>query len=147
MKTSIALLTGLALCAGCQSALQTKSTKTLKMLTTRFGPEKTYRALRTNDLDPSKTITVQVKGQVIHPGVFELPQGITLLEAILEAGGFTEFSAKSDIHVTNAHGNKFRYGLMSNERRRLVWCGTTDTSVVLEEGMIVDVLFRPLALF
>ncbi len=120
MKAIIALLIGLALCAGCQSALQTKSTKTLKMLASRFGPEQTYRALRTNDLDPSKTITVRVSGQVIQPGVFELPQGTTLLEAILEAGGFTEFSARSHILVTTSRGNKFRYGLMLNERRRLV---------------------------
>jgi protein involved in polysaccharide export with SLBB domain len=138
MKTAWILLSLLVLCGGCQSSLQTKSDKTIRLMAAGSGSEQTYRVLRTNDLDPSKTIKIQVKGQVVHPGVFELLQGTTLLEAILETGGFAKYAAQSQIRVTNSRGDKFRYGFMRNESLRLVWCGG-DASVVLEDGMVIEV--------
>ncbi len=141
MKATWILLSLLALCVGCQSPFQTKSDKTVRLLAANFGPEQTYRVLRTNDLDPSKSITVQVEGQVVHPGVFKLPQGTTLLEAILEAGGFTKYAAQSKIHVKDSRGAKFRYGFRRNESLRLVWCGG-DANVILEDGMIVEIPMR-----
>jgi competence protein ComEA len=40
-------------------------------------------------LAPSEKITVYVDGEVINPGIYELPQGARVANAIKAAGGFT----------------------------------------------------------
>jgi hypothetical protein len=125
MKTVKIIICLLVLCAGCQSPLQTKSEKTV--LAASFGPELTYHVLRTNDLDSSRTITVQVNGEVVHPGTFTFPQGTTLLEAILEAGGFTKYSAKSHIYVKILVGTCFDMDL--GETKACVLCGVVVTQM------------------
>jgi len=57
----------------------------------------------------SKLITVYVEGEVLHPGVYSLPAGSALSDAIRQAGGFTRFTASKVLLV--------RYGGLGTAER------------------------------
>jgi hypothetical protein len=55
--------------------------------------------VKTKTVSADSTIKVYVGGEVAHPGAIEVPEGTTVLEAIVAAGGFCEFSAIYHIHL------------------------------------------------
>ena len=73
----------------------------------------------------SASASVYVSGEVLRPGKVPLERPITVLEAVMEAGGFTKFAnPKQVIVVRNAGGKNQRYvlnmseTLSANESRR-----------------------------
>jgi polysaccharide export outer membrane protein len=59
---------------------------------------------------------VYVSGEVLRPGKIPLDRPITVLEAVMEAGGFTKFAnPKQVIVVRNERGKNQRYVLNMEE--------------------------------
>lgn len=53
---------------------------------------------------PTKTYTINVTGQVLNPSNFQFKSGLTVAEAIQNAGGFTAIADKSKLYVIKANG-------------------------------------------
>lgn len=51
---------------------------------------------------------IMVVGKVRAPGVIQYREGMTVLEAILSAGGFTEFANPNDVMIVRREGDKFK---------------------------------------
>jgi polysaccharide export outer membrane protein len=58
-----------------------------------------------------RKLTVSVLGQVQHPGVYELPAGARVLNAIAAAGGLTEAAATEGVPLMHAGGPALRLDL------------------------------------
>jgi hypothetical protein len=144
MRTIVGILgmVVLVFTTGCQSSYQTLSDKTILLRAPKRGLLVPYHVLRTNALSADQMIYVQVGGQVRHPGTFELPQGATLLEAIAQAGGFTELAFPRRLLVTQRDGRKFMPKLHQvNDPRTwqsFAWFGET-SDWLLEDGTKVEV--------
>jgi polysaccharide export outer membrane protein len=84
---------------------------------------------------------VSLLGQVARPGNYDLTPGMTLIQLISEAQGFTRFAAPADVAVTRAgpDGGKKRMRVNADA----VVQGRAD-DLVLEPG---DVVFVPESLF
>lgn len=127
---------------GCQSSYQTLSDKTIRLRAPKRGIPVSYHILRTNTLSSDQTISVEVRGQVKNPGVFELPQGTTLLEALAQAGGFNEWAHWRRLIVTQRDGTRIipKWHQVNDWRswRSFAWCGET-SDWILEDGTKVDV--------
>lgn len=96
-----------------------------------------------NQVFTTNRIEVEVEGDVIAPGTFHLPSGSTVLQAIVCAGGFTEFAYTGRLWLTRQSRHdvklylncRFVYG----GRYREVWYETRDngnsaTDYPLEDG-------------
>lgn len=69
-------------------------------IATRLG--KQLRDLQvTAVLKDVRSYRVFVMGEVLRPGVFELDGGVTIVQAIAMAGGFTAFASKKNVIVYN----------------------------------------------
>jgi polysaccharide export outer membrane protein len=51
---------------------------------------------------------IMVAGQVRTPSVVQYREGMTVLEAVLSAGGFTEFADQNDVMVVRKEGKEFK---------------------------------------
>jgi polysaccharide export outer membrane protein len=79
---------------------------------------------------------IRVIGEVNHPGGFDYEEGITVLDAILRAGGTTPYSRPSATIVTRRKGNKIeeiRVDLEAIQR------GAIDQNIRLMPGDIISV--------
>lgn len=93
--------------------------------------------VRPNDLvfiPPKKERNVYVVGAVTTPRSVEYREGLTVMEAILEAGGFTKF-AKQDSIVVLRKGNH----TIPVDLKRLVKDGDTSQNIPLKPGDFVIV--------
>jgi polysaccharide export outer membrane protein len=79
---------------------------------------------------------VRVTGAVRTPGVFPYAGGMTALDAVLLAGGFTEFASQNDVIIVRQAGNA-----VTNIRVKLkdVMNGNTSKNALLKPGDIVSV--------
>jgi protein involved in polysaccharide export with SLBB domain len=80
---------------------------------------------------------VFVGGQVNRPGIVEMPGKITVLEAVMESGGFDLREAEVRSVVVIRHDNALRYGYLLNLKPALV--GDETTPFFLEPRDIVYV--------
>ncbi|WP_225744258.1 helix-hairpin-helix domain-containing protein [Marinilactibacillus sp. Marseille-P9653] len=57
---------------------------------TSMSAEETFNDEAEEDISESSELIIELKGQVVYPGVYTLKEGARLGEAIIEAGGVTE---------------------------------------------------------
>lgn len=74
--------------AGCQNRCSDHSKSWLWLPHQQNGKWTAYYIVRTNSLDPTNLINVQVKGWVNRSGDILLPEGSSTLEAVAAASGF-----------------------------------------------------------
>jgi polysaccharide biosynthesis/export protein len=79
---------------------------------------------------------IRVTGAVKAPGVFPYAGGMTALDAVLIAGGFTEFASENDVMIVRREGNA-----ITNITVKLkdVMKGKVSKNVLLKPGDIVTV--------
>jgi len=91
-----------------------------------------------------KTIEVYLIGEVVKPGVQEVPAGTTVLQFLAQSGGFTKFAAKKRLQLrrTSADGTQhvFAINYRNIELGKDVKIGAT----VLQNGDVIVVPERRL---
>lgn len=82
------------------------------------------------------TCRIRVTGAVKSPGVFPYASGMTALDAVLIAGGFTEFASENDVLIVRKEGNA-----VTNITVKLkdVMKGKVSKNVLLKPGDLVTV--------
>lgn len=127
--------------AGCQSSYRTFSDKTIQLPALDHGAPVSYHILRTNMLSPDRIISVRIGRGVHFPGTVKMPKGATLLEAIAEAGGFTDPTQLPRFVLTQPEGTRLLLKLHRKKdwrsRRSYAWFGE-GTDWVLENGSAVE---------
>lgn len=86
--------------------------------------------------------SVNIMGEVEKPGNYPYRLGYTLLNAILEAGGFTEFAAKNRVRVIKKIGSSQKVIVANLDD--LINKGKLEEDVVLDPG---DLVIVPQSLF
>ena len=107
-----------------------------------FGPTDwvSYQVLRTNAIDPDSLLKVTVSGEVRYPGSLQIPKGMTIIEAIAKAGGFTDFAFTRYLHVFIGGGQqRERYKLDRHWRDGQVWYGDGMGDYVLQPDTEIHV--------
>jgi hypothetical protein len=97
--------------------------------------------VKTNTVSPDSTIKVYVGGEVAHPGPIDVPEGTTVLEAIMAAGGFCEFAAIYNIHLVmgdRRYSPKLHVQRTQSNVRR-AWYGDGEGDLVLEPEASIHV--------
>ena len=61
--------------------------------------------LYSKNVTEDQTLTISVKGQVLNPGQFQLQKNMYVEDAILAAGGFTEFAEKTKVYLNTLNRN------------------------------------------
>ncbi len=96
-------------------------------------------ALQANDviyLPGGYTNRIRVTGAVRTPGSIPYAEGMTALDAVLSAGGFTEFASQNDVLVVRKEGKE---ATKINVRLKDVMNGKNSKNVLLKPGDIVMV--------
>jgi len=137
----------LLVATGCRSPYTTQSDKSIRLPAPKSDDIFQYQVLRTNNLSSDQTIFVNIRGQVNRPGFVELPKGSTLLEAVIQAGGFNQQAAFRKLYVTQG-GKRYFYTLQQKNDWRtchcFAWYGEV-SDILLENGAEINVPFRPSA--
>ncbi len=102
MRTVVAILglSALFVTTGCRSPYVTLSDITIQLPAPKRGELLNYHILRTNLVSSVNMIQVRVEGYVNQLGLVELPEGSSVLEAIVQAGGFSEGADFRRIYLT-----------------------------------------------
>jgi polysaccharide export outer membrane protein len=79
---------------------------------------------------------IRVAGAVRTPGCIPYAEGMTALDAVLSAGGFTEFASQNDVLVIRKEGNE---STRINVKLKDVMNGKNTKNVLLKPGDIVMV--------
>ncbi len=79
---------------------------------------------------------VRVTGAVRTPGVFPYASGMTALDAVLVAGGFTEFANPNSVYIVRKEGNATK---SIDVKLKDVMNGNASKNVLLKPGDIVTV--------
>jgi polysaccharide biosynthesis/export protein len=79
---------------------------------------------------------IRVTGAVRTPGSIPYAEGMTALDAVLSAGGFTEFASENDVLVVRKEGSD---STKINVKLKDVMNGKNTTNVLLKPGDIVMV--------
>lgn len=80
---------------------------------------------------------VYVLGEVTRPGAFPMIPGMTVLQLLSDAGGFTAFANRKNIHVVRVeNGKQVKYAFNYNEALR---GDKPDQNIVLKSGDTVVV--------
>ena len=96
-------------------------------------------ALQANDviyLPGGYSNRIRVTGAVKSPGSIPYAEGMTALDAVLSAGGFTEFASTNDVLVVRKEGSE---ATKINVKLRDVMNGKNTANVLLKPGDIVMV--------
>jgi hypothetical protein len=91
-----------------------------------------------------RMIRVAVRGQVKNLAEYELAEGTTVLQAVMAAGGFTDYAWMRGVHVIDASGKVYRFDRHQKKRMGklpLIWYGAPNAAqdFVLRNGMTVFV--------
>lgn len=62
---------------------------------------------------------VHICGEVEHPGVYELPEGSRIFEAVEAAGGFTEQAAESSMNLAEKITDGMQIVILSRDEMRI----------------------------
>ena len=79
---------------------------------------------------------IRVTGAVRTPGCIPYAEGMTALDAVLSAGGFTEFASQNDVLIVRKEGNE---STRINVKLKDVMNGKNTKNVLLKPGDIVMV--------
>jgi len=88
----------------------------------------------------SEYSTVTVNGEVLKPGMYPLKPGLTVLEAISLAGGFTDFAARNSIKIMRHEDKEDKTIIV--EAGRISESGNKSQDVPLKPGDIVVVEYN-----
>jgi polysaccharide export outer membrane protein len=90
----------------------------------------------TVSISETRTLSVNVIGEVKKPGVFKVSGSDNLLAVLAQAGGLTEFANRSGIYVVRAEDSsrvRFRYSdLIGGDAKSLAFRLQSGDSVVVE---------------
>lgn len=95
--TALILLAGLT---GCRKEKAVYDSAAEEIVTEATGTETT--GTETTGEEKTVSIWVYVCGQVRHPGVYELPEGSRITDAVEAAGGMTEAAAETYLNLAEA---------------------------------------------
>lgn len=85
---------------------------------------------------------INIMGEVKNPGNYDYRLGFTVLNAILEAGGFTEYAAKNKVKVIKKSGDKQKIVIAKLDD--LIKKGRMEEDILLNPG---DLIIVPQSLF
>jgi polysaccharide export outer membrane protein len=88
-------------------------------------------------IPPDLENRIKVVGAVKNPGIFPYMKGMTALDAVLSAGGFTEFASQNNVEIVRQEG-----GQVKNIQVRLkdvIKNGDLKKNVPLNPGDMVSV--------
>jgi polysaccharide biosynthesis/export protein VpsN len=88
-----------AVLAGCASH------KPQQQVAAPASPLLSHRTVTIVETNP----VVFISGEVLHPGRFMWTSGLTLTNAIVLAGGFTDFADKSQLQIRHCNGTVEKY--------------------------------------
>lgn len=80
---------------------------------------------------------VYVSGAVNSPRTLPYREGMTILDALMECGGFTKFASKNDTKVVRRNGEKEE--VIKVKAKRLMESGDSNQNVMLRRGDMVIV--------
>lgn len=107
-----------------------KSTSQLEAeIRSRYINEKIYTTITVNVVMPQKTYFIQ--GEVRNPGRFPIVGGMTIMQAIAAAGGYTEFASPRNV-VLNRAGTKTEVNMRRIQKN-------PDEDIRLESGDVIVV--------
>jgi polysaccharide biosynthesis/export protein len=75
---------------------------------------------------------IMVVGAVKNPGIIQYREGLTIVDAILNTGGFTEFAKQNDVLIVRKEGN----AIMKNIEARM-------KDVIRDGDISKDILLKP----
>jgi len=90
----------------------------------------------------SEYSTVTVNGEVLKPGMYPLKPGLTVLEAISLAGGFTDFAARNSVKIIRSENGTDKNIVVQAEN--ISKKGNKSKDVQLKDR---DIIFVPESLF
>ena len=85
---------------------------------------------------------INIMGEVKNPGNYDYRLGLTVLNAILEAGGFTEYAAKNKVKVIKKLGDEQKVVVAKLDD--LIEKGKMEEDIILDPG---DLIIVPQSLF
>ena len=85
---------------------------------------------------------INIMGEVRNPGNYDYRLGLTVLNAILEAGGFTEYAAKNKVKVIKKIGDEQKVVIAKLDD--LIEKGKMEEDIILDPG---DLIIVPQSLF
>lgn len=88
-------------------------------------------------IPPDVENRIKVVGQVRTPGIFPYVKGMTALDAVLGAGGFTEFASQNSVEVVRQEGSGVKQ--FDVRLRDVIRGGELDKNLPLKPGDIVSV--------
>jgi polysaccharide export outer membrane protein len=85
------------------------------------------------------SVKISVLGEVRRPGVVVMSRPMRLLDAISEAGGFSDTGSKSSVEVLRQHQNGTRIPMRINIKKYLEGKGSPESNIPLQAGDLVVV--------
>ena len=85
------------------------------------GTEKAAAVSETEAMDPA--FVVHVCGEVVNPGIYELPAGSRIYEAVKAAGGFTENAAEESVNLASPIEDGVQIRIYSKEEAETLAAG------------------------
>lgn len=82
---------------------------------------------------------ISVFGEVHRPGVVIMSRPMRLLDAISEAGGFSDTGKKSSVEVIRQHPNGYRVPMRIDVKKYLAGKGSPESNIQLQAGDLVVV--------
>ncbi len=114
------LLNGYLVDLAGQITLPTIGKVTVSGLTTQEASEKILNALQPNFEDPPIVNTrllnfkINVSGEVVNPGTFNINgERVTVVEALIMAGDFNEYSKRDSVLIIREENNKRSFGYVN----------------------------------
>lgn len=96
------------------------------------------------DPPPPRTISVYFLGEINTPGIREVSPGTTFLQALSQAGGFTNFAAKKRVQLRRTNPKTGAQTVSIINYRALSRGAVQNLSVKLQEGDVIVVPERRL---
>lgn len=90
------------------------------------------------------TIDIYIQGEVNAPGVFEVPPGTTLIQALSLHSGFTNFAAQRRIQLRRIHPHTGQVSVATVNYRAIADGASINRDPVLAEGDVILVPERRL---
>ena len=78
---------------------------------------------------------ITVVGEVKNPGTIPYREGLTAVDAILNAGGFTEFAKENDVIIVRKEANSVKH--IEARVKDVIKNGETDKDVLLKPGDLI----------
>ena len=85
------------------------------------GTKKAAAVSETEAMDPA--FVVHVCGEVVNPGIYELPAGSRIYEAVKAAGGFTENAAEESVNLASPIEDGVQIRIYSKEEAETLAAG------------------------